>query len=94
MYIDIDKVYNEDGTEYSPPKDEEYIKILKEFPECEMGHSYSCIFCAKCPYGSYFKWPEKYKDIVDRHIKLIENYTNNHNSNGIYSLIFSLKSYN
>lgn len=90
MFI-LGKCFNEDGTEYSPPVTEEYNKFLEETC-CGKSDGYMCMYCACCPYGNYFKWPEDKVNIKNEQNKIIEEYIKAHNpTKGFEGLYFTVK---
>lgn len=54
----IEKILNEDGTEFCPPPNPLEEKWAKLYPACGSG-GYKCVYCGKCPYGEYWKVPEE-----------------------------------
>lgn len=53
----IEKILNEDGTEYDPPRNPLSEKWTELYPPCE-SKGYTCMFCGNCPCGDYWKVPE------------------------------------
>lgn len=56
----IEKILNEDGTEYDPPRNPLEEKWLKKYPVCE-SQGCKCIFCSRCPRGDNWEVPEEDK---------------------------------
>jgi hypothetical protein len=56
----IEKILNEDGTEWDPPRNPLEEKWLKKYPACE-SKGYKCIYCSKCPSGDNWEVPEEDK---------------------------------
>lgn len=72
-------IYNEDGSEFNTPIDEDYDALIPK--NCIPGgrDPYMCIFCGKCPLGDNFVPTAEQKVIIDRHDALIEAYIKEHN---------------
>ena len=73
-------IYNEDGTEFKAPKDEEYSKLIPD--DCVHGgrDPYICMFCGRCPLGDNFVPPTlEQREIIDRHRAMVDAYIAEHN---------------
>lgn len=76
----IDKIVNEDGTDFTPPIIPEYQELKDRYPECKTGFDYKCMYCDKCMYGDYFKPANEYeKQILEKQAKAYEEYLLEHN---------------
>ena len=74
----IEKILNEDGTEYCPPPNPLEEKWEKLYPACGSGATYKCIYCGKCPYGEYWKVPEEDRDAYNAYRKTVHQYHLDH----------------
>lgn len=73
----IEKILNEDGTEYSPPPNPLAEKWKKLYPSCGSG-GYKCMYCGKCPYGEYWKVPEEDRDEYAAYGRVLCQYNLDH----------------
>lgn len=82
----IEKIINEDGTDYNPPKNPLAEKWKKLYPSCSNdGDTYKCIYCGKCPYGEYWYVPEEDRDEFNKYGKVLAEYDAIHNPS-LYAL--------
>lgn len=81
---------NPDCTLYDPPMLPEYKELLKTIPPCSFGMSYSCMFCHKCPYGDYFKWPAGTEAVREAQAKAEQAYMESHGASSILDLYFDV----
>lgn len=73
----IEKILNEDGTEYDPPRNPLEEKWEKLYPSCGSG-GYKCMYCGKCPHGEYWKVPEEDKDDWVAYMMTVHQYDIDH----------------
>lgn len=81
----ITGIINEDGTDFNPPKNPLQKKWDRLYPPNQRHKSgencegYSCMYCDKCPNGSYWKVPQEDKEEWEKHIKEVHKYLKDHN---------------
>lgn len=51
--IVVEKIINEDGTDYDPPKNPLDEKWEQLYPGCK-ATGYKCMYCGDCPHGEYW----------------------------------------
>lgn len=80
----IEQILNEDGTVYSPPPNPLEEKWAKLYPPTPMPQysqvcdDYSCMWCGRCPQGSYWKVPEEDRDVWDEYMQTVRQYNIDH----------------
>ena len=83
----IEVLFNEDGTEFCPPKNplqEKWNKLYPPIPKPEHSQvcdGYSCMWCGRCPRGEYWKVPEEDREIWEQYQREWAAYLEAHNPN-------------
>ncbi|MCM1223736.1 MAG: hypothetical protein NC548_55725 [Lachnospiraceae bacterium] len=72
----IEKIINDDGTEFNPPRNPLLDKYPPKRPNCV---SYACIYCGDCPYGDDFRVPEEDMEVYLKWRAEYEAYIRDHN---------------
>lgn len=82
----ITGIVNEDGTEMDDypenPLKEKWDKLYPPTQRYDSGvncEGYSCMWCSKCPHGSYWKVPEEDREVYNEHLKQCYEYHKIHN---------------
>ena len=81
----IETIVNDDGTVYDPPKNPLAEKWSKLYPPSPMPQysqvcdGYSCMWCGRCPQGSYWKVPEEDKEVWEQYQEEFREYNMIHN---------------
>ena len=85
--IAVDKIINEDGTDYNPPKNPLEEKWERLYPGCKAS-GYKCMYCGDCPHGEYWTVPNEDRDIYDAYLETIKQYNIKHGNFMIPRIIF------
>lgn len=83
----IEKILNEDGTEYNPPRNPLAEKWEKLYPSCKTD-GYSCMYCGKCPHGDYWHVPKEDKEVYYTYIQTVHRYNVEHGNTYLPRFIF------
>lgn len=81
----IEAILNDDGTVCDPPKNPLAEKWSKLYPPSQMPQysqvcdDYSCMWCGRCPQGSYWKVPEEDIDVYNKYVEEYRKYMREHN---------------
>lgn len=72
-------IFNKDGTIFDPPILPEYEDLTNTYRSigCH-GVGYSCMYCARCIFGAYFKPNEKEAEIIESQKNLTNKYISEH----------------
>lgn len=81
------QLINEDGTDVNynypeNPLEEKWNKLYPHIPKLKYSQvcdGYSCMYCGRCPKGSYWEVPEEDKEIWNKYQKEIMEYHKRHN---------------
>ena len=84
--IVIEKIINEDGTDYDPPKNPLSEKWNRLYPGCKTD-GYKCMFCGDCPYGEYWKVPEEDRDVFITYLQAFNQYNIEHGNEFLPKII-------
>ena len=92
MYLNV---VNEDGTllDFEYPKNplkEKWDKLYSPTPMPQYSQvcdDYSCMWCGRCPSGSYWEVPEEDKEIWEQYQERIREYDKIHNPS-LYSMMW------
>lgn len=82
----VEAILNEDGTEYSPPRNPLKEKWERLYPSCEYT-GYNCMYCSACPCGDNWKIPEEDKDEYDAWVQAVRQYNIEHGNEWIPKII-------
>lgn len=85
--IVLEKIVNEDGTEYNPPKNPLYEKWERLYPGCE-STGYTCMFCGSCPHGEYWKVPDEDAEVYNAYLQAVKQYNVDHGNGILPRIIF------
>lgn len=84
----IQDILNEDGTSFlsmpmlENPLAEKWAKLYPPIPKPEASQvcdDYSCMWCGRCPRGSYWQCPDEDKEIYEQYLKDKREYMLSHN---------------
>lgn len=82
----INKIVNEDGITFDDmpvnPLKEKWDKLYPPIPKPEASQvcdGYSCMWCGRCPNGSYWECPEEDKEVYEAYCKKLNEYLIKHN---------------
>ena len=84
-------VHNKDGSLYKPPLTDAYAEALDRMMTCSTGPSYSCMFCNKCPYGEYFKWPAELEEVREAQTRAVLEYMKAHGNDSWEDLYIAIE---
>lgn len=81
------ELVNEDGTDWNfeypeNPLKDKWDKLYPPIPKPEYSQvcdGYSCMYCGRCPKGSYWKVPEEDMEVWNKYQKDIKEYHRTHN---------------
>lgn len=84
MYLNV---INEDGTSIDfefpvNPLEEKWDKLYPPIPMPQYSQvcdGYSCMWCGRCPDGSYWKVPEEDEEVWERYQEQLRKYDKIHN---------------
>lgn len=88
------EIINEDGSVYDPPKNPLKDKWNKLYPPSPMPQysqvcdGYSCMWCGRCPNGSYWKVPEEDKEVWEQYLEQCKEYDRIYNPN-LFKMAYS-----
>lgn len=85
--IVVDKIINEDGTDYDPPKNPLDEKWQRLYPGCE-ATGYKCMYCGDCPHGEYWQVPDEDRDVYYEYLETVKQYNIKHGNFMIPRIIF------
>lgn len=80
------ELVNDDGTLFEPPVNplqEKWDRLYSPTPKPEYSQvcdGYSCMYCGRCPKGSYWKVPDEDKEVWDTYQKELTAYFKEHNA--------------
>lgn len=81
----IERLLNEDGSEFDPPKNPLWDKWERLYPPIPIPQysqtcdGYSCMWCGRCPRGDNWKVPSEDVEIYNKYKKDYKDYIVKHN---------------
>ena len=81
----IEELLNEDGTVYDPPVNplkEKWEQLYPPIPIAQYSQvcdGYSCMWCGRCPEGSYWECPEEDREVYEKYLQRCKEYNMVHN---------------